>query len=241
MPRRRAEYLYAVTDRKDRAPVALNGLDDAPVRTVQVQSLRAVVSRLEATDLAPTPMRLWQHERVVESFMRRGPVLPAPFALTLPPEIDVATLLEERGEAYTEALNRLRDCVELSVRVMRVKPLASVQSMPGDNPLPCLLPSEHNDPAFLFARQVARQQSACRRRRDDSLIEMVHRVLAPMAVDHQVKRTEGGAMLCLAAYLVEKDQVEPFTSTLWAFSSRYSSVHTLCTGPWPPYHFVDLL
>lgn len=241
MPRRGAVYLYAITDRSDRPPVALHGLDDAPVRTVQADSLSAVVSDLAGAELAPTPMRLWQHERVVESFMRRGAVLPAPFALTLPPGTDIKTLLDERGETYAHALDRLRDCVELNVRVLRMMPPAPTRSLLDKHPLPCLLPSERDDPAFIMAQRAARQQDAHRRRRDDSLVEIVHRVLGQVALDNQLKREAGGATLCSAAYLVEKDKVEHFASTLWTITTRHPSLHTLCTGPWPPYHFVDPL
>jgi len=96
-------YVYAVTEPGTPAPPGL--------RVVEAAGLAAVVGDHDAP--APSVDALWQHERVVEGLMERGPVLPMRFGSTTH---DVGVLLEERHAELTAALERVRGAVELGVR-----------------------------------------------------------------------------------------------------------------------------
>jgi hypothetical protein len=41
-----------------------------------------------------------------------------------------------------------------------------------------------------------------------------------------------------AAYLVERDAVEPFAAEVARLEQATPGLSILCTGPWPPYSFV---
>jgi hypothetical protein len=42
-----------------------------------------------------------------------------------------------------------------------------------------------------------------------------------------------------AAYLVERDAVEPFTAAVARLQDVNAAFSILCTGPWPPYSFAE--
>jgi hypothetical protein len=95
-------YVYAVTE-------TANGAGHA----VRCGRLAAIVG--EGPDvLQPDERSLRHHEAVVEAAMRHGPVLPMRFGSVVD---DVEALLRSREDEFSAALERVRGCVELGVRV----------------------------------------------------------------------------------------------------------------------------
>jgi hypothetical protein len=43
------------------------------------------------------------------------------------------------------------------------------------------------------------------------------------------------------AYLVPRERIEEFRRSVTAAGEAEPSLRLLCTGPWPPYHFVPEL
>ena len=46
-------------------------------------------------------------------------------------------------------------------------------------------------------------------------------------------------MVIKAAYLVEKSRLGAMQQAVRRLMKTYTNLHFLCTGPWPPYHFVE--
>ena len=42
-----------------------------------------------------------------------------------------------------------------------------------------------------------------------------------------------------ASYLVDRDSVEEFRAAVAALDDEHADVTLVCTGPWPPYSFVE--
>ncbi|MFD4573336.1 GvpL/GvpF family gas vesicle protein [Streptomyces sp. NPDC058417] len=112
-------YVYAVVDAGHRAALdGLSGVGDPPaaLRVVDGRGLRAVVS--DAPDgLRPKRRDLQAHQRVQESLMRAGAVLPLRFGLVAPDDAAVRQALAERAPQYTERLHSVRDCAEYNLKV----------------------------------------------------------------------------------------------------------------------------
>jgi hypothetical protein len=54
-------------------------------------------------------------------------------------------------------------------------------------------------------------------------------------------RAVGGRMVLAGAYLVPADQTANFVASVRELGGSYSGrVELVCTGPWPPYSFVDV-
>ena len=241
-------YLYAITEELEAPLEALRGVDYAPLSYLHHGGLTAVVSHLDEWGLNPTPRRLWQHEQVVEALMTLHPVLPVRFSTIFPDEPSVLDRLEAFNETYENDLDRLRGCVELSLRVIRLwEPYVGGDGAANANSWPELVAEPKNKEAALekngrtidVARRSASLQRRSHRRRNESLAELVNRSLEGFSVDHTLTIEETGGVLIKAAYLVEQSQLGDMQQAVRRLMRSYPNMHFLCTGPWPPYHFVD--
>ncbi len=232
-------YLYAITEEIETPLEALCGVDFAPLTYLHHGSLTAVVSRVSSPVLVPTPRRLWQHEQVVEAVMNHYPVLPARFSTIVPDEASMTSQLEELSQVFIDDLEQLRGCVELSLRVIRLwGPFAGGDGA-ADGACPELVATEKTGRTFDVARRAAQAQRRTNRRRNESLGELINRSLAACALDHRLYVEEGSGVVIKAAYLVEKSRLGAMQQAVRRLMKTYTNLHFLCTGPWPPYHFVE--
>ena len=232
-------YLYAITKEIETPLEALCGVDFAPLTYLHRGSLTAVVSSVSSRVLVPTPRRLWQHEQVVEAVMNQYPVLPARFSTIVPDEASMTSQLEELRQVFVDDLERLRGCVELSLRVIRLwEPLAGGDGA-AHGACPELVATEKTRRTFDVARRAAQAQRRTNRRRNESLGELINRSLAACALDHRLEVEEGAGVVIKAAYLVEKSHLGAMQQAVRRLMKTYTNLHFLCTGPWPPYHFVE--
>ena len=231
-------YLYALIAPLDGLPEAVRGIDKAPLWMVEAGGLSAVVSTLPPGEVLPTPRRLWQHEQVVEALMTQAAVVPLRFATLMPDEAAVAQCLAERKAGIVQDLERVQGCVELSLRVVRMA-LPPSPRVAGDGlPCPDLLASEKNGRTFEIAYRAARLQRDALRRREESVGEMINRSLCEHAVDHVYQVQPGAGAIVRASYLVEASRLRAIKNTVYRLMAAHRHLHFLCTGPWPPYHFV---
>lgn len=232
-------YLYAITEAIEQPLEALCGVDFAPLSYLHQGRLTAVVSRVSSPVLVPTPRRLWQHEQVVETVMNLHPVVPARFSIIVPDEETVSSRMEDLNPVLVDDLERLRGCVELSLRVIRLwEPFASGDGM-AEEASPDLVATEKIGRTFDVARRAAEAQRLANRRRNESLGELINRPLSACALDHRLAVKEGPGLVIKAAYLVEKSRLGAMQAAVKRLMKTYPNLHFLCTGPWPPYHFVQ--
>ncbi len=246
-------YLYAITEELEGPLEALRGVDYAPLSYLHRDGLTAVVSEIGAWGMTPAPRRLWQHEQVVEALMTDHSVLPVRFATIFPDEAAVLDRLDAFGEVYQRDLDRLRGCVELSLRVIRLwepytggdgmaqgtypELVASTQN--GQNGRKGPASDEKNGRTYDVARRSAALQRQSNRRRNESLGEIINRSLQPFVADHTMQIEETAGVLIKAAYLVSKENLGDMQQAVRRLMRAYPNLHFLCTGPWPPYHFIS--
>ncbi|MFL5909789.1 MAG: GvpL/GvpF family gas vesicle protein [Gaiellaceae bacterium] len=172
----------------------------APLSEVTADGLAAVCAPHVERDASPRTM--WHHEAVVEALMEDRDILPVRYGTRLADESAVARVLDERREDLVEALERVRDAVELSVRVRD-------RSVDASDPLATVRGHEVHDRLSRLARASARRRGS---------------------VPREVVR---------GAYLVERDSVAPFVEEVARLDEAHDELSLLCTGPWPPYTFVE--
>ncbi|NJK81634.1 MAG: GvpL/GvpF family gas vesicle protein [Chloroflexaceae bacterium] len=214
-----AQYLYAITHNHGPTLPALAGVEGVPIAAVAVPPLAAVVAPLTVRSLPPTEAYLWQHEAVLEALMQQQTILPVRFGTLLRDVEAVREVLTRHAATFEADLERVRGCVELSLRVLWE------QEPPAD-------PQSGRD--YLLGR-LAQQQQA--RTRADAL----HTPLAALARDTRLRLLETPRMLLTAAYLVEQTQVAHVRQTVAELAHEHPDLQLLCTGPWPVYHFVSKL
>jgi hypothetical protein len=238
-------YVYAITDSAGPVVAGENGLDERPLETCALETIAAVFTR-HASDasIPPTPENAWRHERVVEWLMRDRAVLPMRFGTTFFDETKLRAALRPHERELTTGLRRLSGCVELGVRVLW-EPAPSGPPAPAPPPLPGEPASAGAAPQSGRAYMMARLGEEKRRRdeleRAERLVDEIHAPLAALAVDTTRRVLTTPQTLLVAAYLVRRDQTESFRRRVEEVGAAHPALRMVCTGPWPPYHFVPRL
>jgi hypothetical protein len=256
-------YLYGLAGTDAPAPPAdLRGVEGAPVRSVPLGSVVAVVSAVPAdeygeaevearlTDLAWVGERGVAHERVLGWFADRGPVIPlAPFSL----HRDEARLRERLAPleaGFRDTLERLRGRREYGVRVWRTD--AASAHLGALSPAIRSLEEEiaAASPGRRFLLQK-KHQAVCRDElrgvgaavaRDvfDALAAAAERAVA-LSIAVPDSGPAPRVLVLHAAFLVEESAFAGFRDAVSRRASELGVLGFECefTGPWPPYHFAD--
>lgn len=210
-------YLYAIIDASAAVPVC-KGLDDALLGLARSSSVAGLYSTHDTLDPRPEPDALWRHEEVVEAAMDRGPALPVRFGTTFADEAALMRVLEREGDRMQRQLRRVSGCVELAVRVglpERSEPIAQ------------------DGRGYLEARLAGR-------RTQQAVVRQVLAPLGDLATRTRSDQARGDGNVICASYLVAHDRVERFADEVKALADRAPELWMSCTGPWPPYSFVEL-
>jgi hypothetical protein len=77
------------------------------------------------------------------------------------------------------------------------------------------------------------------RREAERKLETVRTRLAPLAVAERSELLPRPGTPATAAFLVERHLLERFRSAAGELERELADVALVCTGPWPPYNFVD--
>lgn len=207
-------HVYAFAERLEGVP-AVDGLDGLAVECLRVEDIDAVFSHRAS---APSRETLRQdaiaHGAVVEALTTQAAaVAPVRFGALLPDEAALAESLRERLPALRSAFDRVRDCVEVSVRVQ--DRLA--------------LPHEPAETGAGYMRRRAAAVSRWRR-----VVDELHAPLADLARDSRLDRERG-----VAAYLVPATRIEEIRAVVERFAGEHADVSVVCTGPWAPFSFVE--
>lgn len=210
-------YLYAITERSAGVPGA-TGFDDAPLEMARSAHVAALYSTHQAVDPRPRADALLRHEQVVEHAMRQGAILPARFGTTFDSDEALRAAVDLAGDHLRRQLELVRGCVELAVRVGL--PARQAAAPPdGRGYLEAKL-ADHRELEAISREALAPLANlAVRARRDE-------------------RRSDGNVLR--ASYLVAEDMVERFADEVRLLADRLPDVWLSCTGPWPPYTFVNL-
>jgi hypothetical protein len=68
----------------------------------------------------------------------------------------------------------------------------------------------------------------------------LHAAVAQRCVDStsRIDTLSSGHLMMSAAYLIPGPEMDLMTQRVRRIARRIPSLRVLCTGPWPPYHFV---
>ncbi|RRR74854.1 MAG: GvpL/GvpF family gas vesicle protein [Candidatus Viridilinea halotolerans] len=224
-------YLYAITNQSQLPPNSTTGLLRQPLYFVVYEELRAVVSAIVPQEVQTSAEQVWAHEAVVETLMAHGAVLPVRFGTILEREAVVEALLRERAAVFRADLTRLAGCVELGLRAL----LLDLPAPPA--PEPQANPSSGRE--YMLRRFAAAQTLQARRVQAITAANALHAALTDYAVASVQREPTGERMLLSAAYLVRHAEIARFREAVVALDAANDHLRLLCTGPWPPYHFVS--
>lgn len=212
--------LYAIADREAVIPDAVVGLDGHPVRSLPAGEIAAVVGACAAPPEA-TLDALLGFEQAVEALMAERTVLPARFGTVLADDGAAVKLLTDRHRQFADALRRVGGAVEMGVRAGWPDDGDSASSSDQTSGADYLLGRlKHRRRAQRVAAELDAALGGLARARSC-------RILA---------RPDGQVA---AAYLVNRPRVDEFRAACGELNRDITEASLTCTGPWPPYSFVD--
>jgi hypothetical protein len=219
-------HVYALTDREG-PRVELAGIDDSPVRLVRAERAAAAVSEHPGPP-RPSAEALWRHEQVVEALLEERSLLPVRFGTGLASEAELQPLLHDPD--LPTRLDAVRGCVEVSVRVVAPEIAAA------------RVPQNGADSGRDHLRRLAERRAVTER---DRLSAGPHLTAVAERLDSVTRgiaeRPADGRVLLHLACLVERGRRAGVEQAVAELAEQLVSVRLaiLCTGPWPPYNFVD--
>ena len=213
-------YLYAVTRANGDLPACF-GLRGEPLRSVRTEALAAVVSTVAEHSGLGTEEDMWQHERVVETLMAAHDVLPARFGTLAADDTDVARVLLDREHELTEALARVSGSFEVGVRA--VIDAASFEQSRD---------SAGSGTSYLL-------EAVQRRRRSEDLAQRIERALGPLSRAGRFRPSQAGGRFVTSAWLIDRARLGEFRDRAARLNADIEDGEVVCTGPWPPYSFVE--
>jgi hypothetical protein len=186
---------------------------DEGLRLVHCGEVSAVVGEAETGPV--TPEALAAHDAVVRRLAERfEALLPVRFGERVKDEADLAKLLAPRAPRFAEALERVRGCAQMTLRVF------------GD-PEPVPEPDEGGPGTrYLEARRRARSLPE---------IEPLLDALRPLLKDERTVRHDQGSYFGTAYHLVRREDVPAYLSTV---ESVETGRRVTVSGPWAPYAFA---
>ena len=256
-------YLYGIVPADAPEPPAdLTGIDGGAVRVVRGERVGALVSDVaedayadevidaRLPDLAWVGERGLAHERVLDWYAERGPVIPLSLFSLHRDEALVRERIETDAERYEGALERLRGRREWGVKLWRDDERltahlgqlsAAIAALTGE--------LENAAPGRRFLLE---------KKRDTLQVDEMKRVSAK--VSHEVYAQLSGqaersvtvpiptntpqsakTLVLYGAFLVPEERYADFQRRLSELAGTFqpTGFEFEFTGPWPPYHFAD--
>ncbi len=263
MPDDSLRYLYGVVPGSAPAPPAsLRGIDDTPVRLIELGDIAAIVSDVPATgyDEAAIAMGLqdvrWagsraaEHERVLTWFVDRTTVVPStPFSLHASDDRVRARLGEQR-DVLLRAIDRLAGHQELGIRIWRNEAVFA-SSLIQRSPALAALEGERRAASqgkrYLLGRRIEGLRAGEAQRLTMQAVESAYVELGEAATRSRVlpipanpDEARARTLVLDAVFLVAESSGAQFRDVVRRRMEEQGAagLEWEFTGPWPAYHFV---
>lgn len=216
-------YLYAILPAEVTEPAQLGaGLAGEPLRLVPCSGLLVAAGELE-TPPTVTPETLAAHDAVVRRLAGQvEAILPVRFGEHAQDEGELASLLAPRSRELSEALETVRGCDQMTLRVF------------GDPEPPISETEPQGGPG---ARYLEARRRELERERSLPEIEPLREALKPLLRAERVERRADGRLLGNAYHLVRREDVPAYLAAVRQAEGRLNGRRVAASGPWPPYAF----
>jgi hypothetical protein len=209
-------HLYALVDHPARVP-DLAGIAGSELAAAEADGVDAVygdgLETAEATEEA-----VLAHARVVEELAAvNDAVLPARYPGRYDDAAALVDAIRGRASQLHEALDRVRGCVEMGVRVVSHGAHEDDPSRSGGEYMRRRLAAVHD------AERLAADLDAA---------------VATLTRDRSRSVTATGELVLSAAYLLPRAATDSFRTAVETLARDRPDLAYVCVGPWPPYSFA---
>jgi hypothetical protein len=209
---------YCIAEQQNQIDLPSRGVEGAPVRAVDISLLRCLVSAFDARmPYEPVPEMVKQFNRVLQRIFAQTAIIPFRFPTIIESEDVLRQFVEPRSADYTRALRRLRNKVQIDVRI-------TLTASAGAPELPV-----QSGTSYLQERR-ARYHEA------QSTLERFRSASDSLAEKWVERDTPAGIR---GFALVDRSSLDAFLQRI-ARVLTPAGVSARITGPWPPSEFVEM-
>jgi hypothetical protein len=216
-------YLYAIADTDPAGPLG-TGIGDEPLALIPAGGLVAVAGGLPGRPTADAETLKRQDAVVRRLAGLFAALLPVRFGESAADEAAVAAKIAPRESELTAALELVRGCVQMTLRVFG-------EADPA--PEPAIATSSGPGARYLEARRQEQE-------RLKSLPEIgpLSAVLRPLLRAERIERHAAGPLLGTAYHLVPREGAAAYLAAVEEARGHVGGRRLAATGPWPPYAFA---
>jgi hypothetical protein len=205
--------IYCVTERSAANSLVHAGVGDMLVETVEHNGLRCFVSESKSVDGKDVRDEALVFHRVLQDIFQKAAIIPFRFPTILSDRSEVIAHLTEHSKEYTSALSRLRDLVQMELRIQ----------LKESNTEPSVKPSGTEYLRHIQARRAKLEMAA----------REFRQLLGRIKEWRQRDSTHG--IRCFA--LIDRTAVIDFQREIGNIPIR-SELTVRLSGPWPATQFL---
>jgi hypothetical protein len=236
-------YVYFVSDDPGvQVPESVTGVGGSAVRLMKAEELLVGVSESDGAPVAITRDNVVAHERVVRSVFEHTTPLPFRFG-NIVGEEQLRSYLRTHQSALQSRLLLLRDCVEMSVKVIWQ---TSNRGNAETEAVPVTIDSSLDHPkggagaAFLMAKRREILGDEMLADKATEIASWLKERLDSSICKEQISVRPRDKLVVSAAHLVARTSLQRYRSELNKARAERPELHFLISGPWPPYSFVNI-
>lgn len=238
-------YVYGVIAAGEGVAAKSNlGAAGEKVYTVEYRDLAAVVSRTPVFIFDPTRDNALAHEHVIESVMKSHTILPMSFGTVFRTDEDVREVLRSIYPSLQGVLQQMTGKLEFGLKATWDRDRI-IEELKRDHDEIRRFHQELTRKGLqstYFARmQLGRMIDKALADLAAGYVRTIHGGLRPFSVASREGKPIGDKMILNAAFLIEREREAEFEAGVhrvaYSFGDR---LNFKCTGPWPPYNFVNI-
>ena len=226
-------YVYCVADSEPSFARPLVGLANNDVEFLKFGELVVGASQFNGEVVEVNRENVLLHDAVIREVFSQVTILPFRFGTSLT-STSLESYMRSKHQALAERLSSLRNCVEMSVKIIWRN---QVVSKPRD---------EKPDPelgqgtAFLLAKREQLLVDENLDREARTMADWIRERLSGVVLNEQVSVQPKQKLVLSASYLVERGRETDFGQIVDKLRIERPDLHFLTSGPWPPYTFANI-
>ncbi|HJQ69099.1 MAG TPA: GvpL/GvpF family gas vesicle protein [Blastocatellia bacterium] len=233
-------YLYCLSDELEAGATLLaTGIAETAPRVVELGSIKAVVSDVQAHQVKVTKENVLAHERIIDCVMAQTTPLPFRFGSVVKPD-ELHKYVASNEARLRALLDRVRGAVEMSVKIIWDREAVARQraaTAPGDEGR-----AEGAGPglSFLLAKKERMAGEQELKDRAGEIAAWLDAGVGGLVREHVATLNPAGDLVVRAAHLVERGLVAEYRERVSSLGRERKDLRFLTSGAWPPYSFTHL-
>ena len=227
-------YLYCLSEKLSEFDCSTAGILDKLVEIISFDEIDIVASQLGKPTVPATRENVLRHESVVRKVLMEKTPLPFRFGTIVGKE-GIEGFVKGRRAALVDRLGKVRDCVELSVKVIWSKAETENGEAESDR-----VENLGAGAAFLLAKRKELLGDQKLTLEAEEISEWLRELLSGVVRNQMVNVQPKEKLVFAGAYLVARELVPEFREKLTRAMAERPDLHFLSSGPWPPYTFANI-